>query len=161
MKKNCAHCGKEFEARRSNAKYCRPGCSTMACNKRKGFKIGRIRIKEKDKDLATAPPPQLAPQGMNGISTGRANDELTLAGILESLFGAGTANIISHQLTKGEYDERLTQIQKTLNQVLHELQKQNRGNKQPHQASKGIKIPISSPQDSGIQGIKWPDKPMV
>lgn len=110
--KNCAHCGTEFEAKRSNAKYCRQSCRTMASNNKNGFKIGRIPIKEKDKDLATETPPQLALQSMNGINIGRANDELTLAGILEGLCGAGAANLISHQLTKGEYDEPLAQIQK-------------------------------------------------
>ena len=159
--KNCAHCGTEFEAQRSNAKYCRQSCRTMASNTKNGFKIGRIRIKERDKDLAVENPPQLAPPGMNGINTGRANDELTLAGILEGLFGAGAANIISHQLTKGEYDERLAKIQKTANQILYELQKQNSGNKSLHQANKGKTIHAQDLQKPGMPLINFPTDPMT
>lgn len=159
--KNCVHCGAEFEAQRSNAKYCRQSCRTMASNAKNGFKIGRIRIKEKDKCLAVEDPPQLAPQGLNGINTGRANDELTLAGILEGLFGAGAANLISHQLTKGEYDERLAKIQKTANQILYELQKQNNGNKPLQQANKGKTIHAQDLQKPGMPLINFPTDPMM
>ena len=159
--KNCAHCCTEFEAQRSNAKYCRQSCRTMASNLKNGFKIGRIPIKEKDKSLAVDNPPQFAPQVMNSINTGRANDELTLAGILEGLFGAGAANIISHQLTKGEYDERLAQLQKTANQILYELQKQNSGNKSLSQVNKGKTIPTQDLQRSGMPLIKFPTDPIM
>ena len=77
MKKNCTHCGKEFEAERSNTKYCKRGCSTMACNKRKGLKTGLIPIEGKRKELVLENPPQVVAQGINGIEMGRAADVVT------------------------------------------------------------------------------------
>ena len=37
MKANCKHCNNEFEQRRSNHKYCKPGCKTMASYKRNNY----------------------------------------------------------------------------------------------------------------------------
>ena len=38
MKANCKHCSKEFNQRRDNHVYCKPGCKTMASYKRNGYK---------------------------------------------------------------------------------------------------------------------------
>ncbi len=161
MKKNCAHCGKEFEAQRSIAKYCRQSCRTMASNTKNGFKIGRVRIEGKDKDLAVENMLQVVPQSMNGIETGRTKDEVTMAGTLEGFFGAGAANLITQLITRGEYDERIAKLQRTLNYIVHLLEKIAGVRKLQPQSNEGIKIPVSTPENSGIQGIKWPDKPMV
>lgn len=37
MNANCKHCNNEFEQRRSNHLYCKPGCKTMASYKRNGY----------------------------------------------------------------------------------------------------------------------------
>lgn len=37
MKANCKHCNNEFEQRRSNHLYCKPGCKTMASYKRNNY----------------------------------------------------------------------------------------------------------------------------
>ncbi|WP_017734071.1 hypothetical protein [Nafulsella turpanensis] len=159
--KNCAHCSKEFEAQRSNAKYCRQSCRTMASNTKNGFKIGRIRIKEKDKDLAAETPFQVAPQGINGINTGRAYDEVTGAGTIESFFGSSIANIITQLITRGEYDERIAKLQRTLNYIVHLLEK-IAGVKRPQaQPNKGIPIPKINQQTQGMPLINFPDGPMV
>lgn len=159
--KNCAHCGTEFEAKRSNAKYCRQSCRTMASNTKNGFKIGRIRIKEKDKSLAVENPPQVVPQGMNGINTGRANDEVTMAGTLEGFFGAGAANLIPQLITRGEYDERITKLQRTLNYIIYLLEKIAGVRKPQPQSNKEMAIPKLSHQPQGMPTIDFPDGPMV
>lgn len=159
--KDCAHCGTEFEAKRSTAKYCRQSCRTMASNAKNGFKIGRIRIKEKDKDLAVENPPQLAPQGMNGINNGRANDEVTMAGTLEGFFGAGAANLITQLITRGEYDERIAKLQRTLNYIVYLLEKIAGVRKPQPQPNKGETIPKINQQTQGMPIISFPDEPMM
>ena len=159
ISKKCSHCGTEFEAQRSNAKYCRQSCRTMASNTKNGFKIGRIRIKEKD--IASVNPPTSVPLGMNGMETARAKDELTLVGTLEGFIGAGAANLITQLLTSGEYDERLALLQKTLNQVLYELQQQGGGNKNLSLANKVMNIPKMRQQKNGMQLIEFPNEPMM
>jgi hypothetical protein len=159
--KNCAHCGKEFEAKRSNAKYCRQSCRTMASNIKNGFKIGRIRIEEKDKGLAVENPSQVVPQGMNGINIGRANDELTMAGTLEGFFGAGAANLITQLITQGEYDERIAKLQRTLNYIVHLLEKIAGVRKPQPQPNKGMPIPKINQQIQGMPTIGFHDGPMM
>lgn len=161
MKKNCAHCGKEFEAERSNTKYCKRGCSTMACNKRKGFKTGRIRMEEKENGVAEKTPTQVVLQKINAIDTARAKDELTLVGILEGFIGAGAASLITQSLTSGEYDDRIAQLQKTLNQILYELQKQNGGQNAMSLTSKGMNIPKMGQQKGGMPIRDFPIEPMM
>lgn len=157
--KDCAHCGAEFEAQRSNAKYCRQSCRTMASNAKNGFKIGRIRIK--DNGLAVKDPSQLAPQGMNGINTGRANDEVTMAGTLEGFFGAGAANLITQLITRGEYDERIAKLQRTLNYIVYLLEKIAGVRKPQPQPSKGEAIPKINQQTQGMPLINFSDEPMM
>lgn len=152
--KNCVHCGTGFEAKRSNGKYCRQSCRTMASNTKNGFKIGRIRIKEKDKDLATETSPRLALQSMNGINTGRANDEVTMAGTLEGFLGAGAANLITHLISRGEYDERIAKLQRTLNYIVHLLEKIAGVQKPQPQPNKGIINPTKDLQKSGMPLMK-------
>ena len=122
----------------------------MASKTKNGFKIGRIRIKEKDKDLAVENLPQVVPQRMNGIETGRAKDELIMTGTFEGFFGAGAANLLTQLLTSGEYDGRLTLLQKILNQILYELQQQRGGNKLLSHANKGMGIPKISQRETGM-----------
>lgn len=161
MEKNCAYCGKGFEAERSNTKYCKRGCSTMACNKRKGFKIGRIRVEEKDNGVAEEIPTQVALQKMNAIGTVRAKDELALVGILEGFIGSGAASFITQSLTSGEYDGRIAQLQKTLNQILFELQKQNGGLNAISQASKGMNILKMGQQKGGMPIKGFSNEPWI
>ena len=161
MKKNCAHCRKEFEAKRSNTKYCKRGCSTMACNKRRGFKIGRIRMEEKDNGVGEENPPQVALQKMNAIDNARAKDELTLVGILEGFIGAGAASFMTQSLTSGEYDDRIAHLQKTLNQILYELQKQNGDQKSISKVSKGMSNSKMSQQKGGMPIMVFPIEPMI
>ena len=159
--KNCAHCGTEFEAQRSNAKYCKQSCRTMASNAKNGFKIGRVRIKEKDRSLAVEDQPQLALQSMNGINTGRANDEVTMAGTLEGFFGAGAANLITQLITRGEYDERIAKLQRTLTYIVYLLEKIAGVRKPQPQSNKGEAIPKINQQTKGMPLINFPDEPMM
>jgi hypothetical protein len=161
ISKTCVHCGTEFQAQRSNAKYCRQSCRTMASNTKNGFKIGRIRIEGKDKEVAIVNPAPLAPPGMNGMDLGRAKDELTMAGTLEGFFGAGAANLITQLITRGEYDERIAKLQRTLNYIVHLLEKIAGVRKPQPQPNKGMDMPKINQQTQGMPTINFPDGPMM
>lgn len=133
----------------------------MASNLKNGFKIGRIRIKEKDKCLAVEIPPQLAPQGMNGINTGRANDEITGAGTIGSFFGSSIANLITQLITQGQYDERIAKLQRTLNYIVYLLEKIAGVRKPQPQPNKGETIPKINQQIQGMTTLSFPDEPMM
>ena len=163
--KNCAHCGAEFEAKRSNAKYCKQSCRTSASYKRNGYVYRQGHYEKpgekKEQGLSKAVPVLPVQQGMNGFEVGRAKDDLTFAGAAESFIGASVSNFVSHQLTKGEYDERLADLQQTLNQIHHELKILNRSNQQPSQANKVVGIPTQNLPKSGMPMMKWPIDPMT
>jgi hypothetical protein len=116
ISKTCNHCGTEFQAQRTNAKYCKQSCRTSASYKRNGYiyRQGHYEKpgKQDESSLAKLEPALPFSQGMHGLETGRAKDDITFAGAAESFLGASVSNLVSHQLTKGEYDERLAQIQK-------------------------------------------------
>lgn len=82
-----------------------------------------------------------------------------MAGTLEGFFGANAANLIMQLLTSGEYDECLALLQKTLNKILHELQKQNGGSQPNIQINKGINIPTPTSQKAGMALIKFLNDP--
>lgn len=163
--KNCAHCGTEFEAQRSNAKYCRQSCRTSASYKRNGYVYRQGHYEKpgekKEQGLTKAVPGLPVQQGMNGPESGRAKDDLTFAGAAESFIGASVSNFVSHQLTKGEYDERLADLQQTLNQIRHELKILNRSNQQTPQANKLMAIPTQDLPKSGMPMINWQIDPMM
>ena len=162
--KNCTHCGTQFEAKRSNAKYCRQSCRTIASYKRNGYvyRQGHYEkpAQQTESSLATSDSAVTVSHSMHGQETGRARDEVTFAGAAESFLGAGAANIISHQLTKGEYDERLAHLQQTLNKVYHELQLLNRGRQQGPQRTRGIST-SQGLQKSGMPLVNFPTDPMM
>lgn len=129
----------------------------MASNIKNDFKIGRIRIEHKD--LALVNPPPLAPQGMNGMDSGRVKDELTLVEALKNFFGASAANF-TQLLTSGEYDEHIALIQRHLTGFFTNYNSK-RGNKPLPQANKGTSLPKISQRETGMPLIKFPDGPMI
>ena len=161
MTKTCAHCGSEFQAGRNTKKYCKEGCRTMASNKKNGFKVGRIPIGEKAKDLAVENPLQVVQQGMNGTGNGRAKDEITGAGTIESFFGSSIANLITQLITRGEYDERIAKLQRTLNYIVHLLEKIAGVRKPMPQVNKEITNHTQDLQKSGMPLLKLPNDHMM
>lgn len=160
-RKNCAHCGTEFETKNKNKKYCRQSCNTMACNKRKGFKVGRIRIEGRDNGLAVENSLPVVLQGVNGTNNGRAIDEITGAGTIESFFGSSIANLITQLITRGEYDERIAKLQRTLNYIVYLLEKVAGVRKPQPQPNKGTTIPKINQQTKGMPTINFPDQSMM
>ena len=98
---------------------------------------------------------------MNGINTGRANDEITMAGTLEGFFGAGAANLITQLITQGEYDERIAKLQRALNYIVHLLEKIAGVLKPQPQPNKGMAIPKIIQQTLGMPTINFPDGPLM
>ena len=124
--KNCAHCGKGFEAQRSNAKYCRQSCRTSASYKRNGYvyKQGHYEKpgEKNSQALSKAAPGLPVHPGMNGLDSGRAKDDISIGGAAESFIGASVSNFVSHQLTKGEYKVDFAKIAADQKYTLYLLQ---------------------------------------
>jgi hypothetical protein len=162
--KTCAHCGSEFQAGRKTKKYCKEGCRTMASNKKNGFKVGRIPIGEKAKDLTFENVPQKFLPGMNGIENERIDIDITAGGTLESFLGAGLAGVITNLITQGEYDEKIINLQKSLNYIIHLLETLLGVQKPKSQVKNGIPIPPIQKQKIGmptIPKINFPSEPMM
>ena len=138
--KNCAHCGKVFEAQRSNAKYCKQSCRTSASYKKNGYTYRQGHYEKpgekNDQSLSTTSTPAVLPvlQGMDGIEMGRAKNEITGAGIMEGFIASSASHIIAHQLTKGEYKIDFAKIAADQKHTLHLLQN----------LYKALKIPFPS-----------------
>jgi hypothetical protein len=124
--KYCAHCGTEFEAKRSNAKYCRQSCRTSASYKRNGYvyRQGHYEkpVEKKEQALSLAAPALPVQQGMNGFEAGRAKNDISMGGAVESFIGASASHIVAHQLTKGEYKVNFAKIAADQKYTLYLLQ---------------------------------------
>lgn len=81
MKKNCATCGKPFEAKRSTAKYCSDRCRVQA-QRRSGSDKGKVIAF----GVAVAPP-QTEPSREPGLLESAARTELEAVGRAETLAG--------------------------------------------------------------------------
>lgn len=147
--KNCAHCGTEFQAQRSNAKYCRQSCRTNASYKRNGYIYRQGHYEKpgekKEQGFSKAAPELTVLQGMNGFEAGRAANDITGGGTIESFFGASAANLVAHQLTKGEYKVDFAKIAADQKYTLYLLQN----------LYKALKIPFPP----GLTPTNKPKKP--
>ena len=133
--KNCAHCGTEFQAQRSNAKYCRQSCRTIASYKRNGYvyRQGHYEksAEKKEQALSIAAPVLQVQPGMNCLESGRSKNDISMGGAVESFKGASASHIVAHQLTKGECKVDFAKIAADQKYTLYLLQNLYRALKIP------------------------------